>query len=111
MPDVIVDRRAAPRYALVLAVEVIEVATKTKLNARTTDVSRVGCYIDTLNPISAGQVVSVRLQHGDNILELRGKVVYISPSLGMGVVFDEPIPPEKLELLDVWLSEAAAHPS
>ena len=51
MPEVTVERRSAPRHAMVLAAEVIELPRGAKLFVRTADISRTGCYIDTLNPI------------------------------------------------------------
>ena len=62
MPDVMTDRRSSPRYALILSAEVSDKAKLAKLAGRTSDISRTGCYIDTLNPIPAGTTVVVRLQ-------------------------------------------------
>ena len=50
MPDRMVDRRNAPRNPLFLTAEVTELSSDAILSARTSDVSRTGCYIDTLNP-------------------------------------------------------------
>jgi PilZ domain len=107
MPDVMANRRVAPRYALSLAAEVIDVASGTKLNVRTSDVSRTGCYIDALNPMRAGSAISIRLQHKSEIFMANGRVAYVSPRLGMGVAFDN-IEPDELARLDRWLAEAAA---
>jgi hypothetical protein len=98
------DKRHDPRIPLIAAVEVTEVATGTRLSARTSDLSRSGCYIDTLNPTPSKTVVRVRLTHGSEELELPGRVVYVSPGLGMGVRFDEDLTPTQLLTLDRWLS-------
>jgi hypothetical protein len=108
MSDVMADRREAPRYALILAAEVVELATSAVLNARSSDVSRTGCYIDTLNPVPVGSQVKVQLRRGDNIFETSGRVVYICPGLGMGVHWGTNPTPEKLAILDRWLGEAAS---
>jgi hypothetical protein len=50
MPDVTVERRSARRHVMVLAAEVVELPSGAKLSARRSDISRTGCYIDTLNP-------------------------------------------------------------
>jgi hypothetical protein len=107
MPDVMVDRRASPRYPLVLVAEVTEMTSRSKFSARSSDVSRTGCYIDTLNPVPAGTNVIVRLLRGTENFEAVGIVKYISPGPGMGVHFDEHIPVHQLALLDRWLEEAA----
>ncbi len=104
MPEVSVERRAASRYAMVLAAEVVELPRGAKLLARTADISRTGCYIDTLNPVPRGSQVRVRFTHHDEPFEALGSVVYVSPSLGMGVVFVQ-VSPEELTKLTRWLAE------
>lgn len=98
------DRRDAQRLPLILAVEVTEVDSDARLSARTSDVSRTGCYIDTLNPTPTGTVVRVKLSHNGEQLDLLARVVYVSPRLGMGVRFDESISAEQLAILDRWLA-------
>jgi PilZ domain len=110
MPDVMVERRAAPRYPLILGAEVTVLSNKAKLQARTSDVSRTGCYIDTLNPCEAGTQIHLRLDYQSESFEALARVVYISPGLGMGVAFQGEIPPAQLAILDRWLA-AAANPN
>jgi len=98
------DKRHDPRIPLIAAVEVTEVATGTRLDARTSDISRTGCYIDTLNPTPVKTVVRVRLTHAGEVLDLPARIVYVSPGLGMGVRFDENLSPAQLATLDRWLS-------
>jgi len=98
------DRRDAKRLPLILAVEVVEVESGTRLSARTSDVSRTGCYIDTLNPSPTGTIVRVKLSHEGENLDLLARIVYVSPRLGMGVRFDESITQEHLSVLDRWLA-------
>lgn len=107
MPDVTTDRRVAPRYALILSAEVSDKASLAKLAGRTADISRTGCYIDTLNPIPAGSQVRVRLQHENEFFEADAKVVYISPGLGMGLGFTPDIAPAQQAILNRWLDQFA----
>ena len=104
MPDVTVERRSAPRHAMVLAAEVVELPRGTKLSARTSDISRTGCYIDTLNPIPQGSEVRVRLTHHEDTFVALGRVVYVSYGLGMGIAFVK-VEDEQLARLDRWFSE------
>src|SRR5262245_24441265 len=99
------DRRDAKRLPLILAVEVVEVKSGARLSARTSDVSRTGCYIDTLNPTPTGTIVRVKLSHEGEELDLLARIVYVSPRLGMGLRFDESITPEQLSVLDRWLAQ------
>jgi hypothetical protein len=107
MPDVMADRRDSPRYALILAAEVLEIATGATMSARSSDVSRSGCYIDTLNPVPVGSQVKIQLRRGDVVFDTSARVVYVCPGLGMGLNWGADVPPEKLVILDRWLSEAA----
>lgn len=104
MPGAMQDRRDAQRVPLILAVEVVEVDSGTRLSARTSDVSRTGCYVDTLNPTPTGTVVRVKFNHNGEELDLLARIVYVSPRLGMGVRFDESISPDQIAVLDRWLS-------
>jgi hypothetical protein len=104
MPDVTVERRSAPRHAMVLAAEVVELPRGAKLSARTSDISRTGCYIDTLNPIPQGSEVRVRLTHHEDTFVALGRVVYVSYGLGMGIAFVK-VEDEQLARLDRWFSE------
>ena len=103
MPEVTVERRSAPRYPMVLAAQVLELPRGAKLSARTSDISRTGCYIDTLNPSPVGTRVRLRITHHEEIFEAVGSVVYTSASLGMGIAFTE-ITPDELTKLDRWLA-------
>ena len=104
MPGTMQDRRDAQRLPLILAVEVTEVDSGARLSARTSDVSRTGCYVDTLNPTPTGTVVRVKFSHNGEPLDLLARIVYVSPRLGMGIRFDESISPEQLAILDRWLA-------
>jgi hypothetical protein len=55
MPNAMIDRRVAPRYPLILLAEVTDLLSSTKFTARTSDLSRTGCYIDMLHPLPGGQ--------------------------------------------------------
>ncbi len=107
MSDVMTDRRDSPRYALTLVAVVTELATSNVLNARSSDVSRSGCYVDTLQPLPTGAQVKIVLRSGDEIFEAPGRVVYMCPGLGMGVNWGLSLPDKTLAILDRWLAKAA----
>lgn len=106
MPEVTVERRSAPRYAMVLAAEVMELPRGAKLSARTSDISRTGCYIDTLNPIPPASRVLVRITHNEETFEAEAHVVYVSYGLGMGMAFIT-CAGDQMARLDRWLAEAS----
>jgi hypothetical protein len=107
MSDVMTDRRDSPRYALTLVAVVTELATSNVMNARSSDVSRSGCYVDTLQPLPTGAQVKIVMRSGDEIFEAPGRVVYMCPGLGMGVNWGLSLPDKTLAILDRWLAKAA----
>jgi len=102
MPEVTVERRNSPRYSMVLAADVIELPRGARMSARTADISRSGCYVDTLNPIPRGSRVKLRFTHHQEEFEAIGLVVYVSQSLGMGIQFTE-VSNDQQARLNHWL--------
>src|SRR5271156_5499623 len=102
MPEVKGERRKSPRYSMVLAADVIELPRGALMSARTSDISRSGCYVDTLNPIPCGSRVKLRFTHHQEEFEAIGLVVYVSLSLGMGIQFTEVSHDQQARLND-WL--------
>ena len=94
----------APRFPLIASAEVLEVPTETKLNARTSDLSRGGCYLDTMNPFPVGTDVRVQIVHGDITFEAVGKVIHAQTNMGMGIAFLQ-IDPKSQAILEQWLQE------
>jgi hypothetical protein len=107
MPNAMIDRRVAPRYPLILLTEVTDLLSSTKFTARTSDLSRTGCYIDMLHPLPKGTKLYVRLQNEKEVFESRATVMYVSPGLGIGVAFAEDLPASQQAVLDRWLKAAA----
>jgi hypothetical protein len=107
MPDAMTDRRVAPRYPLVLLAEVTDQLSSTKFTARTSDVSRTGCYIDMPRPLPRGTQIQVRLHDQKEMFESLATVMYVSPGLGIGVAFAENLPANQREVLNCWLAAYA----
>ena len=95
------DRRRATRYSLVVTAEVIEASSGKKLTGRTSDVSRTGGFVDSLDPFPEGSAVRIVLTHGNDRFESLAKVVYSNPRLGMGISFESP-GEDQLAILDGW---------
>ena len=99
----LVERRSATRKPFVAEILVVELNSGAKLSGRTCDLGVHGCYIDTLNPYPQGTLIRIRVQHGKETVEVKGKVVYRVASLGMGIAFYE-LTPENQATLEEWLS-------
>jgi hypothetical protein len=107
MPDKMSDRRVSARYPIIIPAEVVELAGGAKVNGRTSDISRTGCYVDTLRPFRSGTLVRIKLTQGNESFDVPATIRYVSPGLGMGVQFDEQIPAAQLVILDRWIEIAA----
>ena len=107
MPNTLAERRNAARFPLILAAEITELPEGSPLHARTSDISRTGCYIDTLNPVPRGTLVRLRLTRNREVFEVVAKVAYVSPGLGMGLHFQDPLPGQ-MTILDRWLADTSA---
>jgi len=107
MENIAGERRRALRHPIVLGAELVDIATGAKFTARTSDVSRTGCYLDMLNPIPQESMIRIRITHGDEVFEATARVAYISPGLGMGIAFTE-VGIGATAMLDRWLGEASS---
>jgi hypothetical protein len=59
-----------------------------KYNARVTDISPDGCYIESIGQVTVGQQIRFEIQlPTGNWVPLRGEVVNHQPNLGFGVRF------------------------
>jgi len=99
------NRRRVPRFPFVASVELIEERTSAKMNARVTELSLYGCYLDTVNPLPAGTMVSLKIFTETEYFEGRANVVYAHPDLGMGLAFRD-VRPQFLPVLKNWLMAA-----
>jgi hypothetical protein len=96
--------RRVPRYPFYAAADIIETKSETKMTARTSELSRHGCYIDMLNPLPLGMSVKVRIIYSEQTFEATGRVVYSQRNMGMGVAFDT-ARLESAQILDKWIKE------
>jgi len=98
------ERRRAPRYPVIVSVEISELQTDTHLRTRTSDLTLTGCYLDTTNFLPVGMEVRLNISHNDAVFTALGIVVSCQPNLGMGVKFTD-VPLDQHALLDKWLTE------
>lgn len=98
------DRRANPRYAFHATAEVVAADSSAKTKTRVRDLSQQGCYLDTETPLPLGTAANVRMTKGAKSLEVQGRVVYVQPRKGMGLMFTA-VKPEHGGTLDSWIAE------
>ena len=99
-----VVERKSPRFPFIASAQVIETRTEARLVARTSDISREGCYLDMLNPLPTGTRLKINVTHQNKQLDAVGLVVHSELNVGMGVRFEEI---GQRSVIDAWLAELA----
>jgi hypothetical protein len=80
------ERRKASRLPVVL--EALWDGSASGWEARVTDISSGGCYLDTVGQAAPGEIVSLRFRLPEgNLLAVQGLVSYVHPHTGFAVAF------------------------
>jgi PilZ domain len=95
------ERRTNPRYGFNADAEVLEDVSSTRIEARITDISQQGCYVETARSFPLGTAIKLQIIKGGESFVAPGRVVYSSDK-GMGLTFGD-IEEEQLERLEGWL--------
>ena len=74
------------------------------MSARTSDISRGGCYVDTFCPFPKNSSVKIRMLRDNQALVADAKVVYSQLGMGMGLSFSA-IDAENRQVLETWIGE------
>jgi c-di-GMP-binding flagellar brake protein YcgR len=74
------------------------------MNARTSDISLGGCYLDTMNPFHEGTPLRVRITHHGQSIDANARVVHSRPNVGMGLRFEQ-VDSRQVPILDRWIED------
>lgn len=99
------ERRRAARFPFIAAAELVDENSGSRMSTRISDLSVVGCYVDTINPFPDGTPVQVKIFANALSFEAPAKVVYSHLHLGMGLSFRE-VQPNFQNVLQAWLPAA-----
>ena len=102
-------QRCEPRYPFIASAELLEEISGARMSSRISDLSLNGCYVDTINPLPDGTLVHLRIFTETHAFEAPATVVHSQAFLGMGMKFRD-VQPESVEVLRLWLPEAADQP-
>jgi len=82
------EKRKTPRVQVLL--DVLWEGAAGKYEARTSDVSLAGCFIDTIGQVAVGETINFKLRLlSGQWIELQGEVKYELPQMGFGVKFKD----------------------
>jgi PilZ domain len=99
-----VDRRTYPRYHFCGAAEALDGLHRTRMSARTSDIGKGGCYVDTFSPFPLKTPVKIRITREKLSFTAEARVVASKIGMGMGLAFTS-IDPHEMSTLDKWLGE------
>jgi hypothetical protein len=99
------ERRLTPRYSFTASAELHEEQSAASVTARVSELSLQGCYLDMVNPFPVRAIVQIRISSSKESFQAKGKVVYVHPGIGAGVIFVE-ISPQSQTVLQRWLARA-----
>jgi hypothetical protein len=100
------ERRGSIRYPFFAQAEATEVVSATRLNARTSDLSLTGCYLEMMNPSPVGTEVRISISYGSENLVVLGTVTYVLQNMGMGIAFKN-VGPAEAAILGKWIAQLA----
>jgi hypothetical protein len=100
------ERRHFLRYPFIASAVVTEPESGARLELRTSDLSYMGCYLDTINALPLGTSLRIEISHRDQVLAGRAVVVHIETNMGMGVEFKE-LDPNCVKVLEGWIRALA----
>ena len=97
-------QRAHPRYQFTATAEALDSQHRLRMSARTSDLGKGGCYLDTFSPFPMKTGVKLRITKEKVCFEAEATVVYSKMGMGMGLAFTF-IDPQQMSVLEKWLGE------
>ncbi len=97
------ERRHAKRHSFFAEVVLLDSHSGMRLDARCSDLSLGGCYIDTLNPFPEGTTAHIQMRRGERIFEGLARVNSSHVGMGMGLGFQGTAADQVSTLAD-WLT-------
>ena len=99
------ERRHAPRYSFIASAELVKEKSTVSISARVSELSPQGCYLDMVNPFPVRTIVLIKISSAKDSFQAKGKVLYVHPGIGAGVIFVD-VSPQSQAVLQRWLARA-----
>jgi hypothetical protein len=91
------ERRARQRVKVKVPIELFAPGSDVPMRGATSDLSEIGCYIETMFPFPIGTTLEMSLQIDGTLLAV-GFVVTCDPQVGNGIEFTRMLPEDREEL-------------
>jgi hypothetical protein len=98
------DRRYAIRYPFAADAELLDLASGTRIEGVTSDLSLGGCFVCTSRPLLTEGRTRITLKRKDQQVEAFGVVRIVKPRIGMGIEFID-IDPSSEGTLARWIDQ------
>jgi len=98
------NNRCAPRYCFVAAAELLEPVGRSQITGHTSTISDIGCQVRSVNLLTAGTIVQLKIEQHGKIFETWARVSSVNPELGMGLSFLDTEPAHR-ETLRGWIEQ------
>jgi hypothetical protein len=103
------ERRRSPRHPFTAMAEAVELQSMARITGRTSDISRGGCYVDTMSPFPVGAALKLRLTYANRSFQCQAVVVYAHVGMGMGLAFTQAAA-DQVRILQEWIAEVSGQP-
>jgi hypothetical protein len=81
------ERRRAPRYQVIADAEIFEPHSGNHFQAHTSNISLLGCHINSVSGLPLGSEIQVRISKGNALFKAHARLVRSAPATGMGFHF------------------------
>jgi hypothetical protein len=90
------EKRRHPRFPFSTGGEAFDPQANVRVTGRLSDISRSGCYMDTISPFAVNAAIILTVTRDGRTFKTKARVVYSLNGMGMGMMFTT---------LDGWLAE------
>lgn len=98
------EKRRHPRFPFSTGGEAFDPQANVHVTGRLSDISRSGCYMDTISPFAVNAAIILTVTHEGRTFKTKSRVVYSLNGMGMGIMFTA-MEPDQARVLDGWLAE------
>ena len=98
------EKRSHPRFPFSTGGEAFDLQANVHVTGRLSDISRSGCYMDTISSFAVNIAIILAVTHEGRTFKTKAKVVYSLNGMGMGMMITT-MEPDQARVLDGWLSE------
>jgi PilZ domain len=98
------EKRRHPRFPFSTGGEAFDPQAGFRVTERLSDISRSGCYMDTISPFAVNAAIILSVTHEGRTFKTKAKVMDSLNGMGMGMMFTT-MEPDQARVLDAWLAE------